>query len=164
MLMRALQVAPSNMALQRTRRPRLRSGRSLCSLGSPLNAYPLGAFSGRAILVAAVTLAACRTQPGSLPKSFDSQKWKEGEAAPHTTSAPRLQMADDLVASRALRGLRRDAVVALLGPPTRTDKWRNWDLVYWLGAERSYISIDSEWLVLRAGPDGRVNEAKIVRD
>ena len=32
-----------NMALQRTRRPSLRSGRSLRSLGSPLNAYPLGA-------------------------------------------------------------------------------------------------------------------------
>jgi hypothetical protein len=29
------------MALQRTRRPSLRSGRSLRSLGSPLNAYPL---------------------------------------------------------------------------------------------------------------------------
>src|SRR5204863_5427746 len=32
----------SNMALQRTRRPRLRSGRSPRSLGSPLNARPLG--------------------------------------------------------------------------------------------------------------------------
>jgi hypothetical protein len=31
-----------NMAFQRTRRPSLRSGRSLRSLGSPLNAYPLG--------------------------------------------------------------------------------------------------------------------------
>jgi hypothetical protein len=31
----------ANMALQRTRRPRLRSGRSLRSLGSPLNARPL---------------------------------------------------------------------------------------------------------------------------
>jgi hypothetical protein len=30
------------MAFQRTRRPSLRSGRSLRSLGSPLNAYPLG--------------------------------------------------------------------------------------------------------------------------
>jgi hypothetical protein len=30
------------MALQRTRRPRIRSGRSLRSLGSPLNARPLG--------------------------------------------------------------------------------------------------------------------------
>jgi hypothetical protein len=33
-----------NIALQRTRRPRLRSGRSLCSLGSPLNARPLGGW------------------------------------------------------------------------------------------------------------------------
>ena len=32
-----------NMALQRTRRPRFRSGRSLRSLGSPLNARPLDA-------------------------------------------------------------------------------------------------------------------------
>jgi hypothetical protein len=40
------QEAP-NMALQRTRRPRLRSGRSLRSLGSPLNARPLGASRRR---------------------------------------------------------------------------------------------------------------------
>ena len=31
-----------NMALQRTRRPRIRSGRSLYSLGSPRNARPSG--------------------------------------------------------------------------------------------------------------------------
>jgi hypothetical protein len=35
------------MALQRTRRPRYRSGRSLCSLGSPLNAQPLAAIRDR---------------------------------------------------------------------------------------------------------------------
>jgi hypothetical protein len=34
-----------NMALQRTRRPRYRSGRSLRSLGSPLNARPLAGAS-----------------------------------------------------------------------------------------------------------------------
>ncbi len=40
---------PPNMALQRTRRPRIRSGRSLRSLGSPLNAQPLcvGKFDQR---------------------------------------------------------------------------------------------------------------------
>ena len=37
-----MSVQRPNMALQRTRRPRLRSGRSLCSLGSPLNARPFG--------------------------------------------------------------------------------------------------------------------------
>jgi hypothetical protein len=30
------------MRVQRTRRPSLRSGRSRCSLGSPLTRYPLG--------------------------------------------------------------------------------------------------------------------------
>jgi hypothetical protein len=39
-----LELMPPNMALQRTRRPRFRSGRSLRSLGSPLNARPLGGF------------------------------------------------------------------------------------------------------------------------
>jgi hypothetical protein len=38
-----IETSPSNMALQRARRPRIRSGRSLRSLGSPLNARPLGA-------------------------------------------------------------------------------------------------------------------------
>jgi hypothetical protein len=33
------------MALQRTRRPSLRSGRSLRSLGSPLNTRPFGGFA-----------------------------------------------------------------------------------------------------------------------
>jgi hypothetical protein len=49
------------MALQRTRRPSLRSGRSLRSLGSPLNAYPLGvrrvsSFIDPRCLVAALAL------------------------------------------------------------------------------------------------------------
>ena len=39
---------PPNMALQRTRRPRIRSGRSLCSLGSPLSFWSLGAKRGMA--------------------------------------------------------------------------------------------------------------------
>ncbi len=50
-----------NMALQRTRRPRLRSGRSLCSLGSPLNARPLAGrtrIAGRRALIAGAVLAA----------------------------------------------------------------------------------------------------------
>jgi hypothetical protein len=41
------------MALQRTRRPRFRSGRSLRSLGSPLNARPLGHPKSQAVVIAA---------------------------------------------------------------------------------------------------------------
>jgi hypothetical protein len=35
---------------------------------------------------------------------------------------------------------------------------------YWLGPERSYFSVDSEWLVLRLDRAGRVVEYRIVRD
>jgi hypothetical protein len=44
------------MALQRTRRPRFRSGRTLRSLGSPLNARPLGGTRIRSFL--GITLVA----------------------------------------------------------------------------------------------------------
>ena len=37
---------PPDMRVQPTRRPSLRSGRSLYSLGSPLNAHPLGDLTG----------------------------------------------------------------------------------------------------------------------
>jgi hypothetical protein len=46
------------MALQRTRRPRFRSGRSLRSLGSPLNAQPLGTRRLRLAIAVAITIAA----------------------------------------------------------------------------------------------------------
>jgi hypothetical protein len=54
---------PPNMALQRTRRPRLRSGRSLCSLGSPLNAQPLDARW--LILASALSLLGSSAESGA---------------------------------------------------------------------------------------------------
>ena len=51
------------MALQRTRRLRLRSGRSLCSFGSLLSAQPLaGARRGIAIVASALLVCACQKQ------------------------------------------------------------------------------------------------------
>jgi hypothetical protein len=52
----------------------------------------------------------------------------------------------------------------LLGEPSDEGYFREWDFVYWLGPERSYMGIDSEWLVVRLGRDGRVTEYRIVRD
>ena len=59
----------------------------------------------------------------------------------------RLGMADRLVAQDTLRGKARSEVIKRLGKPSDEGYFREWDLVYWLGPERSYISIDSEWLV-----------------
>lgn len=76
----------------------------------------------------------------------------------------RLEMADRLVARGILTGMSRTEVVELLGEPPPTEYFRNWDLVYWLGPERGFISIDSEWLVVRFDERGRVAEYEIVRN
>jgi outer membrane protein assembly factor BamE (lipoprotein component of BamABCDE complex) len=76
----------------------------------------------------------------------------------------RLAMADRIVARRMLSGKTRAEVIAMLGEPRKTDYFSDWDLVYWLGRERGFISIDSEWLVVRFDANKRVLEYRIVRD
>jgi outer membrane protein assembly factor BamE (lipoprotein component of BamABCDE complex) len=73
-------------------------------------------------------------------------------------------MADGLLLTNRLLGMTREQVVALLGPPPATNYFSEWDLVYQLGLQRSFIAIDSEWLVIRLGSNGRVQEARIVVD
>ena len=63
-----------------------------------------------------------------------------------------------------LVGMSQQQVSSLLGPADDTDYFRNWDMVYWLGPERGFLSIDSEWLVLRLDEQKRVNDFAIVRD
>ena len=95
---------------------------------------------------------------------FEPAGWSS-ESRDQTSGWPtRLRMIDDLVASRRLDGLQRGDVTALLGPADQTEYFKGWDLVYWLGPERGWIRIDSEWLVLRLDGSGRVAEYRIVRD
>lgn len=76
----------------------------------------------------------------------------------------RHRMADWLVSSKQLIGKSRKEVVAMLGEPPSTNYFNGWSMVYNLGAERGYISIDSEWLLLRIGETGLVTEAPVGRD
>ena len=46
----------------------------------------------------------------------------------------------------------------------QTNKWKEWDLVYWLGPERGPFGVDSEWLVIKFDSSGRVQDYQIVRD
>jgi hypothetical protein len=94
-------------------------------------------------------------------RAFDPVAWHD---AVQVRQGARLEMADRLVSQGTLRGKTRSEVVKLLGVPSDEGYFRQWDLVYWLGPERDYFSIDSEWLVLRLGRDGRVTEYRIVRD
>ena len=53
----------------------------------------------------------------------------------------------------------------MLGKPTATNYFKDeYDMVYWLGPERGFIGIDSEWLAISLDPNGAVRNYKIVRD
>lgn len=94
---------------------------------------------------------------------FDPSAWKHNDRRDVDWPA-RLTMVNDLLARYPLRGLGRDSVEQLLGPRDATDYFHDWDLVYWLGPERGLFRIDSEWLVVRFGSDGRVSDYRVVRD
>lgn len=99
----------------------------------------------------------------SQPAEFDQIIWCLGETPVMAQGAPRLKMADGLVASQKLLGRSEQEIDAMLGVPTRTEHFRNFDRVYWLGPERGWFRTDSEWLAIRFN-DGKVTEARIVQD
>ena len=90
---------------------------------------------------------------------FDSAEWKAGQE-----NDIRIRMVDSLLRNYELRGKTRAEILALLGEPDNTGYFREYDLVYRLGAERGFISIDSEWLVFRLDTNDTIKECKIARD
>ena len=80
-------------------------------------------------------------------------------------------MVDDLIASALLDAKSYTELLDLLGPDDSmrgteygAGYFQDCRLVYWLGAERGFLSIDSEWLVIRLGENGRVTGYRIVTD
>jgi hypothetical protein len=112
------------------------------------------------VTVAAVAVALWLICPG---RPLDPVAWQDTS---QVKQGVRLPMADWLVFWGTLRGKTRSDVANLLGKPSDTQQFPTWDVVYWLGPERGYFGflIDSEWLVLRLGQDGRVIDSRIVRD
>lgn len=109
-------------------------------------------------------------------RAFDPGVWEaaghpEIHAQPHARSEARVHMIDDLMAARLLDRLSRDTVRELLGPDDSAagtgfgaGYFQAWDAVYWLGRERGFIRIDSEWLVIRFNKEGGVAAYRIVND
>jgi hypothetical protein len=117
-------------------------------------------------LIASVVIAATATFYilTSMPFPFVRAWWHAADYDPNDRFSKRHRMSDWLVMTGALVGLRRDEVLAKLGPPPSTDKFTDYNLVYHLGFERGFISIDSEWLVMRLSPSGIVTEVEVIRD
>jgi hypothetical protein len=96
-------------------------------------------------------------------RPFDSVAWQDSKQV-EGDDPVRIRMVDDLVKSRRLDHLSRAEVEKLLGAPTTTDKFRDYDLVYWLGPERGLMRIDSEWLVITFDEKGVLIKYNIVQD
>src|SRR5215212_8180343 len=92
---------------------------------------------------------------------FDRAAWPDERQVQHGV---RLKMADRIVATKMLTGKTRAQVVEMLGEPPPTGYFKSWDLVYYLGPERGFMGIDSEWLVVKLDGQGRVSDYRTVRD
>ncbi|HQP99796.1 MAG TPA: hypothetical protein PLY86_15170 [bacterium] len=93
---------------------------------------------------------------------FNSEIWKDTKTA-HNPPYPRLRMVDDLLRRNELIGMNREEVVALLGERDQK-RFGECDFVYFLGPQRSFISIDSEWLTMKLNPEGYICEVLVLTD
>ena len=101
-------------------------------------------------------------------KKFDAVMWQRDDRGIQSPNwPPRLCMVDDLIRSDRLIDLTSNEVVNLLGPPHSKSfpaGAAQCDIHYYLGPERGFIRIDSEWLFLKLGPDGKVNRQWLYTD
>ena len=111
--------------------------------------WATGALLGWVMVVSTALLL----PPGcaSFPVPFHSGAWKAGHGRHH--------MADHLIDSERLIGLRADEVVDLLGPRT-TDYRPN----TWLVGRASLLGVDDLWIGVEYDQMGRVNRAWIFGD
>jgi len=120
------------------------------------------------LLILGIALLLYIAEGGLQPElPFDRAEWMNGTDE-NQMYFPRLRMADDLIDNNTLDGKTRDEVLSMLGEPMMTDvTWSPRDhfgLLYHLGPERGWVSVDSEWLGIKFDTNGTVSECKIVRD
>ncbi|OQW42428.1 MAG: hypothetical protein A4S08_13135 [Proteobacteria bacterium SG_bin4] len=102
-------------------------------------------------------------EQSSVYQPFDAAKWRQSLESGHHDPI-RLQMVDDLLRRYSLQGMTRHEIEVLLGKPPKTDYFRDYEYLYWLGPERNFISIDSEWLGLQFDASDRVSAVSVLRD
>ncbi len=96
------------------------------------------------------------------PSSFDSDAWKASKPE-MTWNSLRLKMVDDLMESHLYNNQSKASVIALIGEPDDTKYFDNYDMVYYLGRERSGLGVDSEWLVFKL-KNNAVQNFRLVAD
>jgi hypothetical protein len=94
---------------------------------------------------------------------FNAAQWNDPALSAEPTYV-RLCMVDDLLAKYLLLGRPQAGVIELLGQPEPQNGFAGYDMVYMLGPERQFISIDYEWLVIKLDAAGHVSDASIATD
>ena len=97
------------------------------------------------------------------PLPFVASLWNV-DSYEGNTFQTRYRIADGLEISGRLKGKVRTEVLALLGPPPKTDKFPEHGLVYRLGPGRGWTALDYEWLLVDFDSVGRVVNAEVVSD
>lgn len=125
---------------------------------------PLGYSVGMSVsflLVVAYFAGIPMIEDYSSRRAFDSTLWKSKS---DMKEGVRIHMIDDLMKRHKLIGMTKESIEKLLGEPPESEYFRGTcDWLYWLGPERGFMSIDSEWLCIKYTGD-MASEAKIVRD
>ena len=92
------------------------------------------------------------------PDEFNPEIWVN-------KPAERVDMIDSLFSEVELKGKTKTEIKKLLGEEEEKAYFKESNnLVYYLGDERSFISIDSEWLVLWFDDKDRVTDYEIKTD
>lgn len=94
---------------------------------------------------------------------FNSTIWRASLESQTSAEPVRIDMVDDLLIRHKLTGASRAEIEQLLGKPPKTIHFSEYEYVYWLGPERRFMSIDSEWLCLKFS-NNQVTEARILAD
>ncbi len=115
-------------------------------------------------LMAVIALVACHYVVYVAPLSLVPSWWNATNFDWGDPLHKRARIADRLISSQALIGRSKSDIAKMLGEPPPTEYFREWDMVYILGSERGFFSIDSEWLVIQLDSSGTATDASIVRD
>jgi hypothetical protein len=98
------------------------------------------------------------------PLPFVDSWWRAGAEDWADPYKKRHRIADGLLLTDSLIGKNRDDIVQMLGVPPDAKRLRDGVLVYPLGAQRGFASVDSEWLVILLDANGIAFEARLVHD
>ncbi|WLR55434.1 hypothetical protein LC048_24780 [Mesobacillus subterraneus] len=92
------------------------------------------------------------------PDKFNQDRWlKKPEE--------RVDMVDSLLSEVNLKGKTKAEIIELLGEQEKDVYFKEPNnLVYYLGAERGFISIDSEWLVIWFDDKGKMTNYEVKTD